>query len=281
MKRIILMLALSIGASMAVAGDINTAQYDSVSGLLELPRVSVDGGKATYSVTLQNRVHSIGGYLFDLDQDTVTLNKPPVEFGDTTCAEGGDCVVGDSASEADGGEAVIKPRYMGDVILFATTWSTGIENAVALDGKTYAVTEENDWFGYLVSQYTGVTYDSISYTMPDLQSSAPANTMPYMISNGTWPPSDPYVFTDYALTDSPFVGEIAYTTGVDAPAGWAVCDGAALPISQNTALFSILGTTFGGNGYSYFNLPNLIGASTTPSGSLPVIAVLGQYPQRS
>ncbi|MBT6575101.1 MAG: hypothetical protein HON51_02485, partial [Gammaproteobacteria bacterium] len=62
MKRIILMLALSIGTSMAVAGDINTAQYDSVSGLLELPRVSVDGGKATYSVTLQNRVHSIGGY---------------------------------------------------------------------------------------------------------------------------------------------------------------------------------------------------------------------------
>ena len=281
MKRIILMLALSIGASMAVAGDINTAQYDSVSGLLELPRVSVDGGKATYSVTLQNRVHSIGGYLFDLDQDTVTLSKPPVEFGDTTCAEGGDCVVGDSASEADGGEAVIKPRYMGDVILFATTWSTGIENAVALDGKTYAVTKENDPFAVLLSQYTGVTYDGISFTMPDLQPSAPANTMPYMISNGTWPPSDPYVFTDYALTDSPLLGEIAYTTGVDAPDGWAVCDGAALPISQNTALFSILGTTFGGNGYSYFNLPNLIGASTTPSGSLPVIAVLGQYPQRS
>ena len=281
MKRIILMLALSIGASMAVAGDINTAQYDSVSGLLELPRVSVDGGKATYSVTLQNRVHSIGGYLFDLDQDTVTLNKPPVEFGDTTCAEGGDCVVGDSASEADGGEAVIKPRYMGDVILFAAVWPTGMKNAVALDGKTYAVTKENDPFAVLLSQYTGVTYDGISFTMPDLQPSAPANTMPYMISNGTWPPSDPYVFTDYALTDSPFVGEIAYTTGVDAPAGWAVCDGAALPISQNTALFSILGTTFGGNGYSYFNLPNLIGASTTPSGSLPVIAVLGQYPQRS
>ena len=74
MKRIILMLALSIGASMAVAGDINTAQYDSVSGLLELPRVSVDGGKATYSVTLQNRVHSIGGYVFDLDRKTVALS---------------------------------------------------------------------------------------------------------------------------------------------------------------------------------------------------------------
>ena len=74
MKRIILMLALSIGASMAVAGDINTAQYDSVSGLLQLPRVSVDGGKATYSVTLQNRVHSIGGYVFDLDRKTVALS---------------------------------------------------------------------------------------------------------------------------------------------------------------------------------------------------------------
>ena len=170
---------------------------------------------------------------------------------------------------------------MGDVILFAAVWPTGMKNAVALDGKTYAVTKENDPFAVLLSQYTGVTYDGISFTMPDLQSSAPANTMPYMISNGTWPPSDPYVFTDYAVTDSPLLGEIAYTTGVDAPDGWAVCDGAALPINQNQALFSILGITFGGDGHPYFNLPNLIGASTTPSGSLPVIAVLGQYPQRS
>ncbi len=42
-----------------------------------------------------------------------------------------------------------------------------------------------------------------------------------------------------------------------APLGWALCNGQTLPISQNTALFSLLGTTFGGNGTSNFNLPNL------------------------
>jgi microcystin-dependent protein len=44
-----------------------------------------------------------------------------------------------------------------------------------------------------------------------------------------------------------------------APAGWALCNGQILPISQNTALFSLLGTTFGGNGTSNFGLPNLMG----------------------
>jgi len=42
-----------------------------------------------------------------------------------------------------------------------------------------------------------------------------------------------------------------------APVGWATCDGQILPISQNTALFSLLGTTYGGNGQSTFALPNL------------------------
>jgi microcystin-dependent protein len=44
-----------------------------------------------------------------------------------------------------------------------------------------------------------------------------------------------------------------------APAGWALCNGQILPISQNTALFSLLGTTYGGNGTSNFGLPNLMG----------------------
>jgi microcystin-dependent protein len=55
----------------------------------------------------------------------------------------------------------------------------------------------------------------------------------------------------------PFVGQIM-TAGFNfAPTGWALCDGQLLPISQNTALFSLLGTQFGGNGTSNFALPNL------------------------
>lgn len=57
----------------------------------------------------------------------------------------------------------------------------------------------------------------------------------------------------------PFVAEIRMFAGNFAPRGWALCDGQILPISQNTALFSLLGTFYGGNGTSNFALPNLQG----------------------
>jgi microcystin-dependent protein len=55
----------------------------------------------------------------------------------------------------------------------------------------------------------------------------------------------------------PFVGEIRMFGFNFAPQGWAQCNGQLLPISQNTALFSLLGTTYGGNGTTTFALPNL------------------------
>jgi microcystin-dependent protein len=56
---------------------------------------------------------------------------------------------------------------------------------------------------------------------------------------------------------SPFLGEIRMFGGNFAPRGWAFCNGQIMPISQNTALFSLLGTTYGGNGVTTFALPNL------------------------
>jgi microcystin-dependent protein len=55
----------------------------------------------------------------------------------------------------------------------------------------------------------------------------------------------------------PFIGEIRMFGGNFAPKGWAFCNGQLLSISQNTALFSILGTTYGGNGQTTFALPDL------------------------
>jgi microcystin-dependent protein len=55
----------------------------------------------------------------------------------------------------------------------------------------------------------------------------------------------------------PFVAEIRMFAGNFAPTGWALCNGQLLPISQNTALFSLLGTIYGGDGKSTFALPNL------------------------
>jgi microcystin-dependent protein len=58
---------------------------------------------------------------------------------------------------------------------------------------------------------------------------------------------------------NPFVAEIRIFPFNFPPKGWAFCDGQILPISQNTALFSLLGTTYGGDGKSNFALPNLQG----------------------
>jgi microcystin-dependent protein len=57
----------------------------------------------------------------------------------------------------------------------------------------------------------------------------------------------------------PFVAEIRIFPFNFAPKGWAFCDGQILPLSQNTALFSLLGTTYGGDGKSNFALPNMQG----------------------
>lgn len=56
---------------------------------------------------------------------------------------------------------------------------------------------------------------------------------------------------------SPFVGEIRMFGGNFAPAGWAFCNGALLPISENDVLFNLIGTTYGGDGQQTFALPNL------------------------
>lgn len=55
----------------------------------------------------------------------------------------------------------------------------------------------------------------------------------------------------------PFLGEIRIFAFGFAPSGWAMCNGQLLPISQNTALFGLLGTTYGGDGQNDFALPNL------------------------
>jgi microcystin-dependent protein len=65
---------------------------------------------------------------------------------------------------------------------------------------------------------------------------------------------------------APFVAEIRMFAGNFAPTGWALCDGQLLPISQNTALFSLLGTFYGGDGKSTFALPDLQGATPVGTG---------------
>jgi len=72
---------------------------------------------------------------------------------------------------------------------------------------------------------------------------------------------------------NPFVAEIRIFTGNFAPKGWALCDGQLMPISQNTALFSLLGTTYGGDGKSNFALPNLQGCAPMQAGQGPGLSL--------
>ena len=67
----------------------------------------------------------------------------------------------------------------------------------------------------------------------------------------------------------PFVAEIRIFAGNFAPRGWAFCNGQLLPISQNTALFSLIGTTYGGDGRSTTALPNLKGRAPMHPGRGP------------
>jgi microcystin-dependent protein len=71
----------------------------------------------------------------------------------------------------------------------------------------------------------------------------------------------------------PFVAEIRIFPFNFAPKGWAFCDGQILPLSQNTALFSLLGTTYGGDGKSNFALPDMQGSAPMHPGQGPGLSL--------
>src|ERR1700694_1707861 len=88
------------------------------------------------------------------------------------------------------------------------------------------------------------------------------------------------VFLKETLTmDNPLLGQIQLFPYNFAPRGWLACEGQLLPISQYTALFSLLGTTFGGNGQVNFALPDLRGKAPG-EGIAYYIALEGIYPSR-
>jgi microcystin-dependent protein len=73
----------------------------------------------------------------------------------------------------------------------------------------------------------------------------------------------------------PYVGEIRMFAGNFAPAGWMFCEGQQLPISENETLFQLIGTTYGGDGESTFNLPDLQGRIPIHQGNSAILAETG------
>jgi len=76
-----------------------------------------------------------------------------------------------------------------------------------------------------------------------------------------------------------FLGQIQLFAFNFAPAGWMPCDGRSLPISQYSAVFSLVGATYGGDGRTNFALPNLAGKEPIP-GSAYCICMEGTFPSR-
>jgi len=74
---------------------------------------------------------------------------------------------------------------------------------------------------------------------------------------------------------NPYIGEIRLFGSNFPPNGWANCDGALMAISQNDALFNLIGTTYGGDGQSTFALPNLLGRVPVHQGNSYVMGQLG------
>jgi microcystin-dependent protein len=74
---------------------------------------------------------------------------------------------------------------------------------------------------------------------------------------------------------SPYLGEIRIFSFNFAPSGWAMCNGQTLPINQYAALFSLVGTTYGGNGTTTFQLPNMQGAVPVSTGPSNVLGAIG------
>ena len=77
------------------------------------------------------------------------------------------------------------------------------------------------------------------------------------------------LLTNVGFASEPFIGQVKWFAGNFAPRGYAFCDGQLLPIAQNQALFSILGTTYGGDGRTSFALPDLRGRIPMHAGAAP------------
>ncbi len=116
-----------------------------------------------------------------------------------------------------------------------------------------------------------VTYDGMNWIARDIRLTATGNDQPISIVQ-------PYLAVNYSIalegiypsrSWDPFIGTIAIFGFNFAPRGWAQCSGQLLPIAQNTALFSLLGTIYGGDGRTTFALPDLRGRVPVSSGQGP------------
>jgi microcystin-dependent protein len=166
--------------------------------------------------------------------------------------------------------------------LFGTTYGGNGTTTFALPdlrGRTIIGASSFDPLGELVGSPTvSLSNPQVPNGFTGVQPFAnrePSLALNYVIAlNGIFPSRDPPGSIDPNI---PFLGEVMAFAGDFAPSGWALCQGQLLPISQNQALFALLGTAYGGDGRTTFALPDLRGRTIlgTQPGNINIGSLVG------
>jgi len=182
-------------------------------------------------------------------------------------------------------------RFNGEIVMFAGDYTPfGWPNC---DGQSLSIAENKALYGAFGKTYGGT---ETTFRLPDLRGRTPvhAGTGPGLspIEQGergkarkvgiakdanTTVMTPAYMGIKYSIvvdgldpanqSVDAYIGEIRMLAGKATPRGWSTCDGQILPIKQHSAMFSLLGTTFGGDGRTTFGLPDLRGRSVVHAGS--------------
>lgn len=159
--------------------------------------------------------------------------------------------------------------YVGQIQLFALTFAPA--GWVKCDGQSLQISQHEALFALIGNKFGGDAVNN--FNLPNLTNASPCDDVDYYIClDGLFPISSGGAYDGY-------MGEIAMFPYDFAPGGWAKCDGQTLPIAQNSALFSLLGTKFGGDGNSNFKIPKLTHSSPL-AGMDYYISLTGMYPSQ-
>lgn len=130
--------------------------------------------------------------------------------------------------------------------------------------------------------------DKITFGLPDLREAAnkirPAGAygfLNYIICIYGYEPLSKDTYVPQSGNSQPYMAEMTLFSGDFAPRGWAFCEGQTLMITHYTALFSLIGNVYGGDGKTSFNLPDMRDAEKNLGGARYIISLHGGFPQRN
>ncbi|WJW69809.1 tail fiber protein [Candidatus Chlorohelix allophototropha] len=137
--------------------------------------------------------------------------------------------------------------FMGDIRLFEGTDEH--RGWILCSGQTLQISNNTAMFSLIGTMYGGDGV--VNFRIPNFNENASPDLQFYIALSGIYP----------SRSLAPYVGDIRLFNDMDAPNGWALCDGSMLPISQYPDLYACIGTTYGGDDNENFALPNFNGGS--------------------